>query len=274
MANKRLRIATLLGLSCITTTGLAADRPLIMVDQFGYLPTANKVAVLADPQKGFNASLAYTPGSKLEVRRAADNGVAYTAAPTKWNSGTTDAVSGDKAWWFDFSSVQASGDYYVYDPATKHRSHTFRIGDNTYDAVLQAAMRAFFYQRVNAHKQPPYADVRYSDAASHGNVEQDFDARAMNPANPTVSDPATSRDLSGGWYDAGDFNKYVNYADGAIHDLLYAYQENNRAWGDAYAIPESGNGIPDVLDELKWELDWLLRMQNADGRSATQGNVD
>lgn len=265
MANKRLRIATLLGLSCITTTGLAADRPLIMVDQFGYLPTANKVAVLADPQKGFNASLAYTPGSKLEVRRAADNGVAYTAAPTKWNSGTTDAVSGDKAWWFDFSSVQASGDYYVYDPATKHRSHTFRIGDNTYDAVLQAAMRAFFYQRVNAHKQPPYADVRYSDAASHGNVEQDFDARAMNPANPTVSDPATSRDLSGGWYDAGDFNKYVNYADGAIHDLLYAYQENNRAWGDAYAIPESGNGIPDVLDELKWELDWLLRMQNADG---------
>ncbi|EIJ34362.1 glycoside hydrolase family 9 protein [Thiothrix nivea] len=265
LARKYLWTVLLCGLSCLTSAGVAAERPLIMVDQFGYLPDSSKVAVLADPQKGFNATRAYTPGSQLEVRRVVDNGVVYTGNPTVWNGGATDAKSGDKAWWFDFSQLQTTGDYYIYDPETTGRSYPFTIGGHVYDAVLKAAMRAFFYQRVNADKLPPYADDRYADAASHGYAEQDFDARAMNPANPAVSDPATSRDLSGGWYDAGDFNKYVNYADGAIHDLLYAYQENSRAWGDDYAIPESGNGIPDVLDELKWELDWLLRMQNTDG---------
>lgn len=242
-----------------------AANPLIHVDQFGYLPSAQKVAVLADPVKGFNATDAYTPGATLEVRRASDQTVVFTGAPQAWKSGKTHGQSGDRAWWLDFSTLTTPGDYYVKDPTKGVSSPVFRIGAEVYDEVLRQAMRTFFYQRVNQAKAAPFADPRWADGASHAGPEQDLDARAMNPDNPAQSDPATGRDLSGGWYDAGDFNKYVNYSDGTLHDLLFAYQERPAAWRDDYGIPESGNGVPDLLDEVQWELDWMLRMQNPDG---------
>ena len=73
------------------------------------------------------------------------------------------------------------------------------------------------------------------------------------------------RDVLGGWFDAGDLNKYVPYLEATLFDLLWAYELNPRAFGDDTNIPESGNGVPDLLDEVKWELDWLLKMQDADG---------
>ena len=78
-------------------------------------------------------------------------------------------------------------------------------------------------------------------------------------------DAGTERDLGGGWYDAGDYNKYTNWTAGYVVQLLRAYEENPGAFRDDYNIPESGNGVPDLLDEIKWGLDWLIRMQNADG---------
>jgi hypothetical protein len=76
---------------------------------------------------------------------------------------------------------------------------------------------------------------------------------------------STSKDLSGGWHDAGDYNKYTAFTLGALTDLLLAYQENPTIWTDDFDIPESGNGVPDILDEAKYELDWLLKMQQSDG---------
>ena len=73
------------------------------------------------------------------------------------------------------------------------------------------------------------------------------------------------KDLRGGWYDAGDFNKYTTWTARYIIVLLHAFEEHPQAFSDDYGIPESGNGIPDILDEVKWGLDWLVRMQNADG---------
>jgi len=73
------------------------------------------------------------------------------------------------------------------------------------------------------------------------------------------------RDMLGGWFDAGDLNKYVPYMEATLFDLLWAYELNPRAFGDDTNIPESGNGVPDLLDETKWELDWLLKMQDGDG---------
>jgi len=57
----------------------------------------------------------------------------------------------------------------------------------------------------------------------------------------------------------------VNFADGPVHDLLIAYEAAPRLWGDDLGLPESGNCVPDLLDEVRWELDWFLRMQGADG---------
>ncbi len=76
---------------------------------------------------------------------------------------------------------------------------------------------------------------------------------------------ATERDLRGGWYDAGDLNKYTSWTAGYVEGLLRAYAENPTIWTDDYGIPESGNGIPDLLDEAKWGLDFLVRMQSSDG---------
>ena len=72
------------------------------------------------------------------------------------------------------------------------------------------------------------------------------------------------RDVSQGWYDAGDYGKYTPFAAGPIVDLLDAYGSFPFVFGDDTNIPESGNGRPDLLDEVKWELDWLLKMQDAE----------
>ena len=82
--------------------------------------------------------------------------------------------------------------------------------------------------------------------------KQDLDCWLVT--NPQVSN---SKNLKGGWFDAGDYNKYVNFAYEPIHDMLMAYIERPEIWTDDYNIPESGNGIPDMLDEVKWELDWF-----------------
>lgn len=238
-----------------------AETSFIHVDQFGYLPAAQKIAVISDPQTGYNAGLSFTPGAAYEVRNAANDAVAFSGAPVPWKNGQTHVQSGDKVWVFDFSALTAPGDYYVYDAAHHVKSYNFRIAADVYADVMKQAVRTFYYQRFNFAKQTPYAEPNWVDGAAFGGAQQGADTRAINPANPNSSDPATAKDLRGGWFDAGDYNKYVNYADGTIHDLLFAYQQNPTVWGDDYNIPESGNGLPDLLDELKYELDWLLRMQ-------------
>jgi hypothetical protein len=81
----------------------------------------------------------------------------------------------------------------------------------------------------------------------------------------STSDTSQIKDLHGGWFDAGDYNKYTSWAARDVIVLLRAYSENPTAFGDDTGIAESGNGVPDILDEVKWALDWLTRMQNSDG---------
>ena len=79
----------------------------MIVDQFGYQSDMIKMAVLSDPQTGFNSAESYTPGNSIEVRRSDNNAVVFSGAPVVWNSGATHSQSGDKAWWFDFSEIGA-----------------------------------------------------------------------------------------------------------------------------------------------------------------------
>ncbi|MGV6810482.1 MAG: glycoside hydrolase family 9 protein [bacterium] len=253
----------LLSLFAITNSYAGTVNP-IKVDQFGYLPNAQKIAVISDPQQGFNAADDFIPASTYEVRRVDNNNIAYQGSLTTWQyeDSFIHKASGDKVWWFDFSNLTESGEYYIYDAQNNRRSENFRIDEKVYQDVMKQAVRSFYYQRANFAKQPPYADTRWADGASHSSTKR---ALLLDWGNPLNGDSSTKRDLSGGWYDAGDYNKYINYADGAVHELLLAYEENPSVWGDDYNLPESGNGVPDLLDEVKWELDWFLKMQNADG---------
>lgn len=228
--------------------------PIIKVDQFGYLPNAHKIAVLSDPQNGYNASDSYTPSATIALKNSLTHAVVFSGTPAPWNGGSTHTQSGDKVWWFDFSSYTNPGKYYVADGAI--RSEDFIISDTVYNQVLRTAFKTYYYQRCGCAKTAPFASVGYTDALCHA---QDIECKF-------ISNPSVTRDLSGGWHDAGDYNKYVNFSYTAILDLLFSYEFNPEAWAsDNLGIPESGNGVPDLLDELKYELDWLIRMQDTDG---------
>ena len=235
----------------------------IVADQFGYRPEMDKVAVLADPVAGWGGLMSYRPGPNMEVRRWSDAAVVFRGKPKVWNHGNVDKASGDRGYWFDFSSVKVPGTYYVYDPEHRVRSYPFEVAKNVYRPVLQAAMKMYYFNRANFEKRPPYSCVGrrcWSMGKDHLGPRQDSEARSVKDK----TNPATERDLSGGWWDAGDTNKYVTFAGNAVHQLLTAYEEKPSAFTDDFDIPESGNGVSDLLDELKVELDWLEKMQPPD----------
>ncbi len=253
--------AFLLLLCSILIAGPSTTSEHIKIDQFGYLPDAQKICVISDPVNGFNSGQSFTPGSTYEIRNWSDDLLVFSANISAWNGGNVHTQSGDRVWWFDFSAFNTPGEYYVFDPSNQVGSFQFQIANDVYKEVLKTAVRTFYYQRSNLEKVAPYAEPGWIDSnPSHVGPQQDLDCRAV--LNPAAS---TSKDLSGGWFDAGDYNKYVNFADGVLHDLLAAYEQNPGIWGDDYDIPESGNGVPDLLDEIKWELDWFLKMQLSDG---------
>lgn len=232
----------------------------IHLDQFGYRPLDKKYAVLADPVVGFNASQSYSPHKRIQIRRWSDNILVAKIAPTIWNKGRIHGQSGDRGWWLNFSSLRTPGEYYLYDPKRQRRSHPFTVSDNVYDRVLVAALRVFYFNRGNVAHVSPYAQ-QWVDGAAHTGPGQDTQARYVR----AQSDTSQIRDMSGGWFDAGDTNKYVTFASDAVHQLLAAYRDYPEVFGDNNNIPESGNGLADILDEVLWEMDWLERMQDGDG---------
>lgn len=232
---------------------------MIVVDQFGYLSGSRKMAVIKVPQVGQDAGTYQTPpGDTLLLINNANDAVVFRGASVPWNSGVVHAQSGDRAWHFDFSSVTASGVYRIEDPESGRVSPVFEIRQNPWRDVLTAAMRTFFYQRSGFAKEARFAGENWADGAAFLQERETRDY--FDPNNP-----ARFRDLHGGWFDAGDYNKYITFTTGVIHALVTAYEVNPEIWGDDTNIPESGNGLPDILDEIKWKMDWVLRMQVEDG---------
>jgi endoglucanase len=240
--------------------GAHALSPFIVVDQFGYLPADAKVAVVRKPKFGYDSGSAFEPGTSYQVRRAADDAVVFSGNLAAWNAGAVQPSSGDSGWWFDFSAVDAPGAYFVLDVQRNVRSAVFSIDANVYKKVLKAAMRTYFYQRSAFEKKPPFAEACWTDTAAYIGKNQDTAAHDVTDRD----NGAKVRDMSGGWFDAGDTNKYVTFAAQPVHQLLTAFEANPAAFTDDFNIPESGNGIPDLIDEVKWETDWLKKMQFPD----------
>ncbi|MFL5729063.1 MAG: glycoside hydrolase family 9 protein [Cytophagaceae bacterium] len=233
----------------------------IKVDQFGYRCNDQKIAVISNPVTGYNSGSPFTPGTMTYViKRWSDDVTVFTGTLTAWNGGAAHTQSGDKAWWFDFSGLTTAGSYYVYDATKNVGSYKFDIDDQVYANVLMHSVRSYYYQRCGTALLAANAGAGWPHAACHLGALQDTDCRLYNN---TVA--GTSKNLSGGWHDAGDYNKYTNFTFETLVNLLLAYQESPSIWKDNYNIPESGNSVPDLLDEVKYELDWLLKMQQADG---------
>jgi endoglucanase len=241
-------------------TGVNGLIPVIVYDQFGYLQTALKVAVIRNPQTGYDNTDRFTPGATYALIAKSTGQAVKTGAPVPWNGGATDLVSGDKAWWFDFSDVTQRGTYTIRDTVTGVQTGEFDISDGVYENVLMAAVKMFYYQRAGFPKTAATVGAAWADGASHMGAGQDPQTHPWPGINQTAI-----LDLHGGWYDAGDYNKYTSWAARDIIVLLRAYSENPGAFGDNTNIAESGNGVPDILDEVKWGLDWLVRMQMSTG---------
>lgn len=236
----------------------------LLVDQFGYRPADPKVAVIRNPRAGYDSADHFEPGTAYEVRSVADGAVVYSGHPEAWRHGELQASSGDSGWWFDFGTVRTPGSYFVFDVQRGVRSATFAVGEDVYKPILRAAVRMYFYQRSGFPKHLPHAQACWVDEPAYVGRGQDTEAHDITDRD----NKAKVRNLAGGWFDAGDTNKYVTFAATAVHQLLTAYEQSPAVFGDDFGIPESGNGVPDVLDEVHWETDWLKKMQYPDGSAA------
>ncbi len=239
----------------------SVETPLVVADQFGYLPDAEKILLARQSRTGFDASAFPTIVGAYDIYSEAEGRVVLTITPSPWNNGQVDPRSGDIISTLDASAITTPGSYFVTESGEQTSLATFEIQSNIYAPVFKAAFRTFYYQRSGFEKVAPYATVKFVDGASHLGAGQDSEARRFLQKQ----DATLQRDLRGGWYDAGDLNKYTNWTADYCLMLLASFEENPGAWSDLNDLPESHNGVPDVLDEVRWGMDWLLRMQSGDG---------
>ncbi len=248
----------LLHLIPVMAAGLPVT-PALKVDHFGYRPDDLKVAVASA-----------NPGATVEIRNLAD-AVVFTI-PLNGGSivakGFDGAPSGDTVWWIDFSTFVTPGNYRLVSPSLGAQSYDFAVRDDVYRAAVRTAFKTFYLQRCNTPKLAAHAGSWADGTACHTSDS------ATGPAAGHTNHGL--KNLTGGWHDAGDYNKYVwGAVSQAVLFLVRSFEDNPAVWDDdALGIPESGNGVPDLLDEIKWELDWLLKMQLPDGSVLSQMHVD
>lgn len=170
----------------------------------------------------------------------------------------------DTVWRLDFSSFNILGNYYILAD-NGYVSHPFTIQNDIYNQLRKDALKFFYYQRCGQATMYQYV----------GNLAHP--ACHLQDANAVVKDTLFNsvgvKDVLGGWHDAGDYVKYTFNNAIATVFLARAYLENTNAFSDENGIPESGNGIPDVVDELAYNTVFLLKMQDADSSSPSFGGV-
>lgn len=221
--------------------------PAIKVDQLGYLPGGAKVAVVPNVDGGAFAIV--KAGSDTVVMRG-------TLGPA-----ASYAAAGETVRLASFGELAAPGRYQVR-VAGLADSPPFTIGADVYQALNAAAIRAYYLNRAGIALTEKHAGI-YARAAGHPDTRILVHESAASPARPAgtvISSPK-------GWYDAGDYNKYIVNSGITTYTLLAAYEDFPAYFKrQDLNIPESGNGIPDLLNEALWNLEWMLTMQDpADG---------
>jgi endoglucanase len=245
-----------------TVAPLGTVTGALRVDNVGWRRADTKVAVL----------LGHSGATVQLIDTATGVAVASYTATSPLQS---DAYSGDEYATLDFTAFSTAGEYYLYVPSLNVRSYAFQIADDAYDIVGAASVKAYYFQRCNHEKALPFAGDALLGFPGNGGQWVDGACHATDshaPAGPGSVDNGPL-DVHGGWHDAGDYQKTL-WGRG-VPQMLFAYEVNPGAWTDNQLnIPESGNGIPDLLDEVRWELDFYVRMQRPDGHfmTSTKGN--
>jgi len=229
----------------------------IQVNQVAYYVDATKLAVVPSDATG-----------QFEIVDADSLATVFTGAlpekPRLWRD------SGETFKMADFSAFTGEGRFFVRAGAAQSPTFAIKKSD-AYGSLLAGGLKAFYFWRAStdipkqfgeAPNAAPGAGANYARAAGHPDDKVSVHPSAATggrPAGTVISSPK-------GWYDAGDYNKYVVNAGVSVFFLAHAYESCPSVLkGRDFGIPESGNGVPDILDELKWEYDWLLTTQDTDG---------
>ena len=260
----------------------------ISVNQVGYFPNRKKIAVLGDNKGDIMhgaSSISLSGAVDFEVVDKSGKSVfkGKSSAPEK------DADSGDTIVKLDFSEVKEPGTYHI--EAGEYKSFDFKIGDDIYSEsdhrLLTNAMNYFYQNRSGIDIEEKYITSGEKSKLAHKGGHQTDTASVQKIwKNEYASkDEATSTYASskitanGGWYDAGDHGKYVVNGGISIWTLQNMYEraalKDSKKFDDGsgtVVVPETGNKVPDVLDEAAVELDWIAQMK-VDASEPTWGKV-
>ncbi|GGL18526.1 endoglucanase [Sphaerisporangium melleum] len=228
--------------------------PRVRVNQVAYLPKGPKNAtVVTESTTALPWKLKNSSGTVVASGTSTPRGV--------------DGSSGQNVHSIDFGSYTKAGTGYTLT-ADGETSRPFDIGGTAYQTLRTDALKFYYTQRSGT---PIRDDLRpgYGRPAGHVGVAPN-QGDTQVPCQPGVCD--YTQDVSGGWYDAGDHGKYVVNGGISVAQLMSEFERTKNAptasaLGDStLTLPESGNGVPDILDEARWEQEFLLKMQVPDGK--------
>lgn len=234
----------------------------VLVNQQGYLTALNKLSTYVLPK---------TATDKTTARNwVLKQGTTQIATGKTVSSGATaDAASGDFIHKIDFSTVTATGTGFtleVTEGTTTHISRTFKIGNDIYTALKYDALAYFYHNRSGTPIDATVAGTAFARGAGH----------LYDNSLSTKDGLRSNVDVSGGWYDAGDHGKYVVNGGISVWTLLNQYERskylgaNSSDFADGkMKLPatEKADGTPDLLNEARWEMEWMLKMQIPTGQT-------
>ena len=240
-------------LACALLMGCAKPSQQIRLNQVGFRPNQEKTATIDVPSPDAE------PCSVIIISAEGDTVWTGTASQTMLNP-----VSGKPRQIVDFSDLTTPGKYTLRAHSCQQSAFSrqlFVITDHPYRELTRKALRAFYYQRASMDIEEPYAEG-YERKAGHPDDKVLVHASAATAERPE----GTVISCPGGWYDAGDYNKYIVNSGFTMGVWLMAY-EMNKEYFDKLAlnIPESGQPVPDMLAEAMYNLRWMLTMQDTDG---------
>ncbi|MBI1331777.1 MAG: glycosyl hydrolase family 5 [Armatimonadetes bacterium] len=230
------------GLLALALVSRMTFNPAIKVCQVGYLPSETKIGILTTFSSGF--AFIHVAGQDKTVMKA------------PIGNSIKDPDTGDDIQQIDFSKLTKPGTYVVSIPGIGD-SAPFKVGNDVFAHAFRLAIRSYYGQRsgIDVNLAPDFPQYHFK--AGH---------TALAQYDPSSGKTGT-RDVTGGWYDAGDYGRYVVNSGITTGTLLWAYEMNAKKLVKVKLnIPETGKSKrPDFLSEVKWNLDWMLKMQDTDG---------
>lgn len=214
----------------------------------------------------FNQIGFYPKSKKVAVVNGATKDSFYVVTENLLDTIYKDTLSVAKSWAYsgevvrlaDFSKIQTPGIYYMRVPGLNNVSDPINISENAFTEIDKASLKMFYYQRNSSAITSQYGG-KWARASGHPDNAVKIHASAASTTRPTGSTISASK----GWYDAGDYNKYIVNAGISTYTLLAAYEHYSAIYDTlGLNIPESGGALPDILAETKWNLDWMISMQD------------